>query len=135
MSIKQRNKVDVTFNMSSMTDIVFLLLIFFIILSTMISPVAEKVKLPISSAKTTGKQHLSITINEQLNYFVNGNAIEKNFVETFVREKMSLEKDKQLGIVLHTDEATPLEEVLFVMELANRNKYELILATKPEKRN
>ena len=60
MALRSRNKVSANFNMSSMTDIVFLLLIFFMLTSTLVSPNALKLLLPNSKAKTLEKQTISI---------------------------------------------------------------------------
>ena len=73
MALKSRNKVSPNFNMSSMTDIVFLLLIFFMLTSTLVSPNALKLLLPNSKAKTLEKQTISVSINEELNFYINEN--------------------------------------------------------------
>ena len=81
MALGSRNKISVSFSMASMTDIVFLLLIFFMITSTLISPNALKVLLPSSTSKTMGKQSVSVTIKPDLTYYVNAKPVEADFVE------------------------------------------------------
>ncbi len=129
MGLKQRNKVSVAFSMSSMTDIVFLLLIFFIIVSTMISPNALKVLLPTSSAKTTSPQTVSVSISPELTYYVNGDQISEQFLESSIVDAIG--KAEKPGIVLHCDKSVALEHAVKVMDIANRNKFNLVLATKP----
>lgn len=129
MGLNTRNKVSVNYSMSSLTDIVFLLLIFFIIISTMISPNALNVRLPESSAKTTAKQNASVTITEDHRYFINGKEEHIANLESKLSELLT-GQDKP-GIILHADKSVPLEYAVKVMDIANRNKYELVLATKP----
>lgn len=129
MSLRSRNKVSVTFSMSSMTDIVFLLLIFFIIVSTMVTPNALKVLLPTSSAKTTSPQTVSVTISPELAYYVNGNQVPEQYLEGRIVEAIG--QSEKPGIVLHCDQSVALEHAVRVMDIANKNKYSLVLATKP----
>jgi len=129
MGLKSRNKVSVTFSMSSMTDIVFLLLIFFIIVSTMVSPNALKVLLPTSSAKTSSPQTVSVSISPDLEYYVNGNPVEVSGLELMI--KTNIGDAEKPGIVLHCDQSVPLEHAVMVMDIANKNQYDLVLATKP----
>lgn len=114
--------------MSSMTDIVFLLLIFFIIVSTMVSPNGLKVLLPKSSAKTTGKQTVSISITDDLQYAINTDIIP--FEQLEARLQSTLAGQEKPGVILRADESVDVKYVVRVMEIANRNKYELVLATR-----
>ena len=128
MGINTRNKISVNFSMSSMTDIVFLLLIFFVITSTLVSPNALKVLLPNSSSKTTGKQTVSVTIKPDLTYYLNAKPIEGEFIEAKLLQLLAGETKP--GIILHVDKSVPIEHAVKIMDIANRNKYELVLATK-----
>ncbi len=128
MAIGSRNKVSVSFSMSSMTDIVFLLLIFFIIVSTMVSPNALKVLLPKSAAKTTSPQTVSVSINTNLEYAVNGNIVAGEALESGIINAVG--QAEKPGIVLHCDQSVALEHAVKVMDIANRNKFELVLATR-----
>ena len=78
MNLRGRNKVNPNFNMSSMTDIVFLLLIFFMLTSTLVSPNALKLLLPSSKAKTLEKQTISISINKDIHFYINENRVEES---------------------------------------------------------
>ena len=81
MNLRGRNKVNPNFNMSSMTDIVFLLLIFFMLTSTLVSPNALKLLLPSSKAKTLEKQTISISINKDIHFYINENRVDENNLE------------------------------------------------------
>lgn len=113
--------------MASMTDIVFLLLLFFVITSTMISPNALKVLLPNSSSKTTGKQTVSVTITSDLTYYLNAKQADPAFLEQQLRQMLAgVEKP---GIILHIDKTVPVEFAVRIMDIANKNKYQLVIAT------
>lgn len=111
-----------------MTDIVFLLLIFFLIASTMISPNGMKVLLPKSSQRTTGKQNISVTVTEDHKYYINTDLVKKEQLEPRLKARLSAE-DKP-GIILRADEAVDVKSVVYVMDIAQRNKYEVVLATR-----
>ena len=130
MAIKSRNKVSVEFSVASMTDIIFLLLIFFILTSTLISPNALKVLLPTSSAKTASKKSISVSITSDLKYYVNTQQVDEASIEPLIKKQLA-GMDKP-GIILHVDRTVPVEYAVKVMDIANRNGYEMVLATKPK---
>ncbi|MBI2281488.1 MAG: biopolymer transporter ExbD [Bacteroidetes bacterium] len=116
--------------MSSMTDIVFLLLIFFVITSTLISPNALKLLLPKSSSKTLSKQTISVSITKELDYYVNQDKVQFENIEAILKQQLAGEEDP--GVILHAEKSVPIEEAVKVMDIANRNKYKLVLATAPQ---
>ena len=89
MALKSRNKVSPNFNMSSMTDIVFLLLIFFMLTSTLVSPNALKLLLPNSKAKTLEKQTISVSINKELDFYINENMVLESNLENELKKIIS----------------------------------------------
>lgn len=121
--------------MSSMTDIVFLLLIFFMVTSTLIAPNALKLLLPQSNNQTKAKPVTSISITSDLQYFVNnnGNLTQVRFdeIESFLQRTIGQSEDVYLS--LHADKQVPIDEVVKIMNIARRNEYKMILATSPEK--
>ena len=129
MALKSRNKVSPNFNMSSMTDIVFLLLIFFMLTSTLVSPNALKLLLPNSKSKTLEKQTISVSINKDLDFYINENPVIENNLESELKEVLSNQKEP--AIILHADKTVDIEHVVKVMDIAYRNKYKIVLATKP----
>ena len=129
MALKSRNKVSPNFNMSSMTDIVFLLLIFFMLTSTLVSPNALKLLLPNSKSKTLEKQTISVSINKDLDFYINENQVIENNLESELKEVLSNQKEP--AIILHADKTVDIEHVVKVIDIAYRNKYKIVLATKP----
>ena len=130
MALRSRNKVSPDFNMSSMTDIVFLLLIFFMLTCTLVSPNALKLLLPNSKAKTLEKQTISVSITKEIDFFVNEEKVIASNLENQL--KLLLENEMEPAIILHTDKSVDIEHVVKVMDIAYRNKYKIVLATKPK---
>jgi len=129
MALRSRNKVSPDFNMSSMTDIVFLLLIFFMLTSTLVSPNALKLLLPSSKAKTLEKQTISISITPEIDFYINENKVNETSIEQELKLLIGNEVDP--AIILHADKTVDIEHVVKVMDIAYRNKYKIVLATKP----
>lgn len=129
MSIKSRNKVSVSFSMSSMTDIVFLLLIFFIILSTLVSPFGAKVDLPTGKARTKEHPKISVSIRPDLSYSVDGQDVRKDQVEAIL-VKRKVEVDKP-SIVLRVDKQVPTGETVGFLSVAKEYGFSVVIATKP----
>ena len=133
MALKSRNKVSADFNMSSMTDIVFLLLIFFMLTSTLVTQNALELVLPQSSSKNTETTSLSVSIEKKdkiINYYIDKEKVEFEKLEAKLIIKLREVKDK--GIVLNADKSVEIEHVVKVMEIAYNNKFKLVLATSQE---
>ncbi len=130
MGIKTRNKVDVSFSMSSMTDIVFLLLIFFIIASTLITPNALNILLPEASPSRAKKQPATIEVTADGTYALNGDVVSFSQIEPQLKADLAGKDKNNQGIVLKADKNVPLEYVVKVMDIANKNQYKMVLATK-----
>lgn len=129
MSLKSQNKINPNFSMSSMTDIVFLLLIFFMLTSTLVTTNALKIVLPTSSAQPLKKQTVSISITEDLRYFIDNEAVERTFLESKIRGQFNALNNPTL--VLRAAKTVPLEYAVEVIDLAYRNNYKIVLATQP----
>lgn len=130
MSLRSRNKVSANFSMSSMTDIVFLLLIFFMLTSTLVSPNALKLLLPNSKARTLEKQTLSVSITPEIDYYIGDRQVE---IENLEQElKLELTGQEEPAIILHADKTVDIEYAVKVMDIAYRNKYKVVLATNPK---
>ncbi len=129
MNLRGRNKVSATFSMSSMTDIVFLLLIFFMLTSPVITPEALDLILPKAKGKTTNKHNLSVSINKDLEIFINKDKVNESSLE---QRLISLLKDTENPtIILRAEEGVPVEKAVKVMDIANRNRFKVVLAVKP----
>jgi len=129
MALKRRTKVNPSFNMSSMTDIVFLLLIFFMVTSTLIAPNALKLLLPKSSHQTSASAITTISITNDLNYYIESNQIPLEDIEGILQYRFSSENIEEPTISLHCDENIPVHAMVKIMNIAKDNKWKLILAT------
>ena len=127
MKLKGRNKVSPDFSMSSMTDIVFLLLIFFMLTAN--SPNALDLLLPKAKGKSTNTQNVSVSIDKNLQYFVNNERINGEYIEIELRK--ALKGQDKPTIILRAEESVAIKEAVNVMDIANRNNYKVILAVRP----
>lgn len=129
MNLRGRNKVSATFSMSSMTDIVFLLLIFFMLTSPVITPEALDLILPKAKGKTTSTQNVAVSITEDLKFYINEKQVSSNGIERAIKAKLSGIEDPT--IILRAAEGVPIEKAVLIMDIANRNKFKIVLAVKP----
>ena len=132
MAIRSSNKVLPSFNMSSMTDLVFLLLIFFMITSTLVSPNALKLLLPQSNNQTSAKAITSVSITKDFQFYIETTPVALEDLERQLQLKLMDAQDPTIS--LHVDKTVPIEVVVKVMNIAARNKWKFILATAPERR-
>ena len=130
MSLRSKNKVSANFSMSSMTDIVFLLLIFFMLTSTLVSPNALKLLLPNSKARTLEKQTISVSITPEIEYYIEDQKFPFDQLENQL--KQILVNEQEPAIILHADKTVDIEFAVKVMDIAYRNKYKVVLATNPK---
>jgi biopolymer transport protein ExbD len=127
MKLKGRNKVSPDFSMSSMTDIVFLLLIFFMLTAN--SPNALDLLLPKAKGKSTNTQNVSVSIDKNLQYFVNDQRINGEYIEIELRKVLAGQDNPT--IILRAEESVAIKEAVNVMNIANKNNYKVILAVRP----
>ena len=130
MNFRGRNKVSAEFNMSSMTDVIFLLLIFFLLTAPAITPNALDLILPKAQGKTTNVQQVSISISKDLAFYIDDQQIAKNQISG--RLNQVLKDANEPTVLLRTAEGVPIEEAVFVMDIANKNNYKIVLAVRPE---
>ena len=131
MALRSKNKVSAAFSMSSMTDIVFLLLIFFMLTSTLVTTNALDLVLPNSTAQTVKKQRVSVSINENFEYFIDKEAVELKYIEAQLIDKLA-GQDEQV-VVLRVDKSVRIEYAVEVMDIAYRNKFKIVLATQQKR--
>lgn len=130
MNLKGKNQINKDFNFSSITDIVFLLLIFFMIASSLAKSYDTiQVKLPNAKGKTENKNSISITIDREINFFLNGEIIEKNQIEKKILESLT---NENRSIILKSEKTVPIQDVIFVMNIANKNSINIVLAVDSE---
>ena len=130
MNLRGRNKVSPEFSMSSMTDIVFLLLIFFMLTSPVITPEALDLILPKAKGKSSNASNISVSITKKLDYYIDDKMIRKSNLESTLKKKLAGQEAPT--IILRAEEGVPIEKAVSVMDIANRNQYKVILAVKPE---
>ena len=128
MDLKSKYKIDATFSMSSMTDVIFLLLIFFMLTSSFITPSGLKVNLPSSKTSTIVMQKVSVTITPDLKYYVNDRRVVKSRLEFELAKEL---QGKEGVVVLHIDKTVPTEYLVEVAGIATNLKAKVSIATQP----
>ena len=137
MAIQTRNKRKAEFSMASMSDLVFLLLIFFMLTSTLVAPNAIKLLLPQSHSKTMAKQTITVYINQNYQYYVGEHRVSELQLQNILDQALVGQLDG--SVVLKSDKNVPVQYVVNVIDAVNtiNNKYnakhKVILATKPKK--
>ncbi len=129
MELRSRNKVSAAFSMSSMTDLVFLLLIFFIIVSTLVSPFALPVDLPSGQSSSSSTPTVTVKVDKSNQYYVNNTKVAEEQLEEMLKRKLS--GSNQQNIILNTDQTTETGSLVKVLDIAKRNHWKVALATKP----
>jgi len=130
MAISNRNKIGISFSNSGMSDIIFLLLLFFMLTSTLVQPTALKLLLPKGTTQTSGRPQTTVSITKDLQYYLEDKPITIDHLEAALQAKVGSNPD--IYISLHADKSVPVEYVVNVMNIAAKNKYKLILATSPK---
>lgn len=130
MAFSQRNKISVSFSSTGMTDVVFNLLIFFMLTSTLVHPTALKLLLPKGSAQTSAKPQTTVSITSDQRYYVEQQAVTLAELEAVLKQKLGDNPD--IYISLHADKTVPFESVVEVLNIAQANNYKLIIATTPK---
>lgn len=129
MKLQTRNKVDTAFSMASMTDLIFLLLIFFMLTSSFITPSGLPVNLPSSKSAAIEMQKVSVTVTADLQYFVNEKRVTKGSLESELSAQLS---GSEGVVVLHVDESVATKELVYVAGIATGLKAKVTIATKPK---
>jgi biopolymer transport protein ExbD len=129
MAIANRNKISVSFSSVGMTDVVFNLLIFFMLTSTLVHPTALKLLLPKGSAQTSAKPQTTVSITADQRYFVEQQPVTLTELEEVLYQKLGSNPDTYIS--LHADKTVPFESVVQVLNIAQANNYKLIIATTP----
>ena len=127
MSISQRNKISINFSSSGMTDVVFNLLIFFMLTSTLVHPTALKLLLPKGSTQTSAKPQTTVSITADQRYYVEQQPVTLEELEIVLKQKLGSAPETYIS--LHADKTVPFESVVKVLNIAQANNYKLIIAT------
>ena len=127
MRLKGRNQIRPEFNMSSMTDVVFLLLIFFMIASTLAKQLNTiDVKLPKADGKTENRNTIAVTITNSNQFYLNADRVSKRNLEQNLIDALTVMKTN--SIVLRTEEKVAIDQIVYVMNIANKNGVKVVLA-------
>ncbi len=129
MNLRGRNKVSAEFSMSSMTDIVFLLLVFFLLTSPAITPDALDLILPKAKGKTSNVQKASVSITKDGAYYVDKERVSEYNIESELKKVLAGQEEPT--VILRAEEGVPIEDAVFVMDIANRNNFKVVLAVRP----
>ncbi len=142
MAIKSRFKSNIEFNTTTQADLVFLLLIFFMITSTLVSPNAIKLLLPNSTSKTPTNRNFEVYIDEDLDYSIlQGKdlmAIAEGELEEAIGNRLAMETENA-SVVVRADKSVPIQNVVYVIDAVNQinetqnRQHKVILATAPKK--
>ncbi|MBS1445046.1 ExbD/TolR family protein [Odoribacter laneus] len=130
MAIQRKSKINPHFNMSSMTDIVFLLLIFFLVTSTLVNPNALKLLLPKSTNQLPSQQSVTVSIDKNLVYYFNAKVTPFSMLESKIVSELKNSADPCINI--QAEKSVPIEYVVRIMNIAKTHGYKSILATEPE---
>ena len=136
MALKRRNRIEASFSMASMTDVIFLLLIFFMVTSTFVFPNAIKVNLPQSKQQAAVKPLARVTIDASLNYYVSvgkAKAVKVAYEELPSYLVEARNQVPEMYFALYADESVPYREIMKVLNVANDNQLRMVLATQPVK--
>jgi biopolymer transport protein ExbD len=128
MSFRSKHKVDPAFSMSSMTDIIFLLLIFFMLTSSFITPSGLPVNLPSAKKSTLEMQKVSVTVTKDLQYFVNDKKVSRSALEGELKSRLT---GPEGVVVLHIDKDVATEYLVEVAGIAAALEAKVSIATKP----
>lgn len=129
---KNKNKVSTEFNMSSMTDIVFLLLIFFMLTSTMVTTNALDLVLPKAKGKTDSNKSTAINVTNDLKFYIDKSEVSKDDLEQKLMSIMAEKNENDRKIIIRAEENVPYKDVVFIMDIGNRNKLKMTTAVSPK---
>lgn len=130
MDLKRRSKISAEFSMSSMTDIVFLLLIFFMLASTLVTSSALDLTLPSSAAKVIQRKDVVVNVSSDERFSVESEIVSEAELEMAILRKVT--DPKEAVIMLRADKSVSYEKIVLVMDIAYRNKLKMVAATDPK---
>jgi biopolymer transport protein ExbD len=128
MGLQSKNKIETAFSMSSMTDIIFLLLIFFMLTSSFITPSGLPINLPSSESSEIVMQEVTVTVTKDLRFSVNDRLVGREQIKA---ELTSLLQGKKGQVVLHIDKEVPVEYLVEIGGIAAGLEANVSIATQP----
>ncbi len=131
MNLRRRHKITPEVSTASMNDIMFFLMLFFLIASTVVNPNVIKLLLPkASSGQSVAKKTISVSITKDLQYFVEKQLVGPDQIEQVLNSYLS--KADELTVILYVDKTVQIQDIVNVMDISNRLKVKLVLATDPK---
>ncbi len=131
MNLRKRHKISAEVNTSSMNDIMFFLMLFFLICSTVVNPNVIKLLLPRSSTgQTVAKKTITVSVTKKLDYFINKIPVAETDIPTVLQGY--IKGIDELTVVLYVDRTVAIENVVNIMDISNKMKIKLVLATEPK---
>lgn len=130
MNLRSKNRIDPSFSMASMTDLIFLLLIFFMLTSSFVTPSGLPVNLPSSRASSIEVQKVSVTVTKDLQFFVNDKKVSRAMLEPELRSRLTPGSG---SVILHIDKDVAAEHLVYVAGIATSLEAKVVIATKPSK--
>lgn len=134
MGLKRRQRVEPEFSLAAMIDVIFLLLMFFMLTSNFVTPNALNLQLPSSSSKSMASPSLSVSVKADGTFYIDRQNIDKGKLEAALRSRIKAEGNKDpktLTMTVAADKSATVEDVVFILDIANRLKVKTILATNP----
>jgi biopolymer transport protein ExbD len=129
MNLGSKSKIDASFSMASMTDLIFLLLVFFMLTSSFVTPSGLPVNLPTSKSSTIEVQKVSVTVTQDLKYYVDDKQITKGTLEGELKSRLV---GTGGSVILHIDKSVPSEHLVYVAGIATSLEAKVVVATKPK---
>ncbi|MBN8683147.1 MAG: biopolymer transporter ExbD [Chitinophagales bacterium] len=132
MALKRRNRVEPEFSLAAMIDVIFLLLMFFMLTSKFVTPNALNLSLPSSSATTMASPSLAVSIDANGKFYVDAKLTPDALLEKTLADRIKGKDPKTTTITVVAEKTTPVENVVFILDIANRLQVKTILATDPK---
>ena len=129
MNLGSKSKIDAGFSMASMTDLIFLLSVFFMLTSSFVTPSGLPVNLPTSKSSTIEVQKVSVTVTQDLKYYVDDKQITKGTLEGELKSRLG---GANGSVILHIDKSVPSEHLVYVAGIATSLEAKVVVATKPK---
>jgi biopolymer transport protein ExbD len=135
MALKRRNKVEPEFSLAAMIDVIFLLLMFFMLTSKFVTPNALNLALPSSSSTSMASPALAVSVNTKGDFYLDRDKIVKDRLLNSIKSRITASGKpiSETTITVNAERGVPIEDVVFILDIANKLKVKTILATDPEK--
>lgn len=134
MRLRRRSRISSEMNTHSLNDIMFFLMLFFLLMSTMVVSSGIKISLPKSEAgKAMGKQNIVLSVDSTMNYYLNNEPIALEELETKLSTLASADTTKETTVIFKADGRLSLQQVVDVLSLGPKAKLKMVLATDKKK--